>query len=68
MVIIHRHPDWWHSWHRDALLIGTSVILAGSLLAVLAVKKTGWVRWTMAPLAIFVLWVGIRFIYVALAL
>jgi predicted membrane channel-forming protein YqfA (hemolysin III family) len=67
VVIVSRHPTWWHSWHRDFMLIGIAVMIVGSLLGVLAVKKPGWIRWTVIPVILLVLWIGLRFIYAALA-
>lgn len=66
VVIVSRHPTWWHSWHRDFMLIGIAVLIVGSLLGVLAVKKPGWIRWTVTPFVLLLLWIGFRFMYYAL--
>jgi hypothetical protein len=62
-----RHPDWWHSWHRDFLVIGVAIVLAGSLLGILAVRKSGWIRWTAGPLSVLTIAYGFIYIYSALA-
>jgi predicted membrane channel-forming protein YqfA (hemolysin III family) len=49
------------------MLIGIAVMIVGSLLGVLVVKKPGWIRWTVIPVILLVLWIGLRFIYTALA-
>ena len=61
-----RHPDWWHSWHRDSMLIGIAILAAGLLLGFLAIKKRGWVRWTVAPVTLLEFWIGSLFVYYAL--
>ena len=66
VLIVPRHPTWWHSWHCDFMLIGIAVLIAGSLLSFLAVKKRGWIRWAVAPVFLLALWIGFRFIYFAL--
>ena len=65
VAIIRRHPDWWHSWHRDFMLIGIAVLIAGTLLGFLAVKKPGWIRWTVIPISLLVLYIGFRVLFFA---
>lgn len=63
-----RHPTWGRSWHRDALFIGIGIWIAAYFVSVLLLKKRGWVRWTVSPMILLVVWIGFRFNYFALGL
>ena len=47
------------------MLIGIAVLIAGTLLGFLAVKKPGWIRWTVIPISLLVLYIGFRFLFFA---
>ena len=48
------------------MLIGIAILAAGLLLGFLAIKKRGWVRWTVAPVTLLEFWIGSLFVYYAL--
>jgi hypothetical protein len=47
------------------MLIGMAVLMAGSLLGFLAVRKPGWIRWTVMPISFLILYIGFRFLFFA---
>ena len=47
------------------MLIGIGVCVAASLLGLLAVKKPGWIRWSLAPIFLLCFWIGFRILYFA---
>lgn len=45
------------------MLIGIAVLVVGSLLGFLAVRKPDWIRWSVTPSILLALWIGFRFMY-----